>query len=72
MNKEKRLRVLVPTFVNPTLFWIIDTCKVFDREELEEELQKDELETTDPIVGEVRLNKNEGLFDAYWLLSLLQ
>lgn len=50
------IQVFVPTFVSPTLFWIIDTSK--SREALEVPLQQNSLEVADPIVGEVRVNIN--------------
>lgn len=53
MNQKKTLHVVVPMFVNPTLFWVVDICRILDREDLEEEIQKVELEVADPIVGEV-------------------
>lgn len=55
MSKTRPLHVLVPTFISPTLFWVIDTCRILEREDLEEELLQVTLKAADPIAGEVKI-----------------
>lgn len=50
----RRLHVVIPKFINPHLFWLIESHKLLDRDDLETELKQ--LKTgsaEDPLIGEV-------------------
>lgn len=67
MSEERTLSVSVATFINPTIFWVIDICRISSRDELEKELLECSSESADPVVGEVRVTirvANSGMCDA--------